>query len=82
MGNAIVEFPFALMIRHWPAPYVFGPTVVLFGLAATLMVEARGFGGVMAARFFLGVGEGILTMAFIYLGQWYRANELALRYCE
>ena len=82
MGNAIVEFPFALMIRYWPSRFVFGPTVILYGLAATLMSVSGGYGGVMTLRFFLGVGEGILTMAFIYLGQWYKADELAVRYCE
>ncbi len=81
VGNAIVEFPLALMIRKLPARFVFGPTVTLFGLVATLMVVSGGFGGVMVLRFLLGCGEGILTMAFIYLGQGYKADELALRYC-
>ena len=63
-----------------PARFIFGPCVVAFGLSAALVAVCGGCSGLMTLRFLLRCGEGILTMGILYLGQWYRLQELALRY--
>ena len=62
-----------------PAQYVFGAAVLVFGLGAGLVPVAGGYAGLMVLRFLLGCGEGVLTMGFLYLSQWYKPEELALR---
>ena len=53
--------------------------MIFFGLCANLVPVAGNYSGLMALRFFLGCGEGVAVMGFLYLSLWYKADELALR---
>lgn len=66
-------------MKVFPAQYVFGTAVIVFGLSATLVSVSGGYAGLMVLRFLLGCGEGVFTMGFLYLSQWYKPEELALR---
>jgi MFS family permease len=52
---------------------------MLFGLCATLISVTTNLAGLLVLRTFLGMGEAILTLGFLYLSFWYRPEELALR---
>lgn len=79
VGYFIVDFPIGLAMKVFPANCVFGAAMVIFGLSAALVPVSGGYGGLMGLRFLLGCGEGVFTMGFMYLSQWYKPEELALR---
>jgi len=62
-------------------PSVFLPiTMILWGLCMVGMGFVTNWGGLMAARFFLGVTEaGLFPGVNYYLSCWYRRDEIAIR---
>lgn len=79
VGFLVIELPAALLMRVIPAQFVFGGAVLVFGLCATLISVATGFAGLMVLRLFLGFGEAVMTLGFLYCSLWYKSEELALR---
>ena len=79
VGFLVSELPSALLIRVIPAQHVFGGAIVLFGVCAVCMSAAGGYAGMMVLRTILGIGEAVLTLGFLYLSLWYKADELAFR---
>jgi MFS family permease len=69
----------ALLMRIIPTQLVFGGAILLFGLCATCIAFSGGYAGLMVLRTLLGLGEAVLTLAFLYLSLWYKPDELAFR---
>ena len=79
VGFFVSDFPIGLSMKLFPAQWVFGFSMVVCGITAVVMPVAGGFAGLMVLRFILGCGEAVFTMGFLYLSQWYKPEELALR---
>lgn len=62
-------------------PSIFIPAImVLWGIVMTTMGLCTNAGGLMAARFFLGVAEaGLFPGVAYYLSCWYKRNEFGIR---
>ncbi|KAL8899833.1 MAG: hypothetical protein Q9207_005999 [Kuettlingeria erythrocarpa] len=62
-------------------PSIFIPAIMLlWGICMTLMGLCHNFGGLMAARFFLGLTEaGLFPGISYYLSCWYRRDEFGIR---
>ncbi|KAK7964529.1 hypothetical protein LTR80_005530 [Exophiala xenobiotica] len=79
VGFALAELPCALLLRKISANYVYGSSVILFGIVTTLVFVSGSYAGLMVLRFLLGIGEAVITTGFLYLNLWYRRDELAWR---
>ncbi len=77
----LTEVPSNLIFK-WAGPRAhFTRIMVLWSIAAVCQAAAKTGGGLLAARFFLGLFEGGLYPGILaYLTYWYRADELAVRY--
>ncbi|KEF51416.1 uncharacterized protein A1O9_12565 [Exophiala aquamarina CBS 119918] len=62
-------------------PSIFLPTImVLWGICMTCMGLVHNFGGLMTARWFLGITEaGLFPGVNYYLSCWYRRSEFGIR---
>jgi hypothetical protein len=75
----IGEFPFALLLRITKPAYVYGTTIVAFGLFATCCIATTEYSALLGLRFLVGFAEAAAQTSFLYLGLWYKPNELAMR---
>jgi MFS family permease len=75
----IGELPFALLLRVVKPAYIYGSTIVLFGLFATCCVATTKYAGLMVLRLLVGFAEAAAQTAFLYLALWYKPDELAMR---
>ncbi|KAI8443353.1 major facilitator superfamily domain-containing protein, partial [Phakopsora pachyrhizi] len=74
------EMPANLLLKKI-GPNIFLPTIVtLWGLITTMEGFVKSYGGLIAARFFLGLVEGGMFPALVlYLSSFYTRHELQLR---
>ena len=79
VGYMIGELPFALLLRVAKPAYIYGSTIVLFGLFATCCVATTKYAGLMVLRLLVGFAEAAVQTAFLYLSLWYKPDELAMR---
>ncbi|CAH0017082.1 unnamed protein product [Clonostachys rhizophaga] len=77
---SLFEIPSNLMLKVLKPSKWIGIMMVTWGTIATLMGLVKGFPGLMAARFFLAIGEaGFFPAASYILTMWYRRHEIQLR---
>ncbi|RDL41557.1 Uncharacterized protein BP5553_01536 [Venustampulla echinocandica] len=79
VGYMVGEFPFALLLRVSKPAYVYGFTIIAFGLFATCCVATRSYAALLVLRLLVGVAEAAAQTAFLYLSLWYKPDELAMR---
>ncbi|KAJ3538791.1 hypothetical protein NM208_g5753 [Fusarium decemcellulare] len=77
---SLFEIPSNLMLKILRPSLWIGIMMVTWGVIATLMGLVQGFSGLLAARFFLAIGEaGFFPAASYILTTWYRRHEIQLR---
>ncbi|KAF5009273.1 hypothetical protein FDECE_4485 [Fusarium decemcellulare] len=77
---SLFEIPSNLMLKILRPSLWIGIMMVTWGVIATLMGLVQGFSGLLAARFFLAIGEaGFFPAASYILTMWYRRHEIQLR---
>ncbi|KAF3403019.1 hypothetical protein DPV78_003840 [Talaromyces pinophilus] len=80
IGYSAFEIPSNIALKL-TSPRIWLPTLMLvWGVVATLMALSTSFGGLLAARFFLGATEaGVFPGAIFYLSMWYGRKALVRR---
>jgi MFS family permease len=80
IGYSVFEVPSNIALKL-TSPRIWLPTLMLvWGVVATLMALSTNFGGLLAARFFLGATEaGVFPGAIFYLSMWYGRRALVTR---
>ncbi|OKL55789.1 hypothetical protein UA08_08869 [Talaromyces atroroseus] len=80
IGYSVFEIPSNIALKL-TSPRIWLPTLMLvWGVVATLMALSTNFGGLLAARFFLGATEaGVFPGAIFYLSMWYSRRALVSR---
>ncbi|KAL1963465.1 hypothetical protein VTN77DRAFT_8366 [Rasamsonia byssochlamydoides] len=80
IGYCAFEIPSNISLKI-TSPRIWLPTLMLvWGVVATLMALSTSFGGLLAARFFLGATEaGVFPGAIFYLSMWYGRRALVRR---
>lgn len=76
----LIEIPANIMLKKIGPKIMIPSMCVCWGLVCTLQSQVHNFGGLVAARFFLGLCEGPLFPGMIlYLSMFYRREELQKR---
>ena len=76
----IIDIPSNLVLKYLRAGYYLPGLLIGWGLVCTLTGLVKSYGGLIAARFFLGLCEGgLLGGMVIYLAMFYRRHELMKR---
>ncbi|CUM64871.1 uncharacterized protein PRCAT00002486001 [Priceomyces carsonii] len=80
VGYCLFEIPSNIALKLF-SPKIWIPSImVVWGIVATLMALSSSFGGLLAARFFLGATEaGVFPGAIFYLSMWYPRKSLVTR---
>jgi MFS family permease len=80
IGYILLEVPSNLMLqRYSPSIWLSGITICI-GLSATAMSFVRNATQLLVVRFLLGVTQaGLVPGILVYLGTWYRKQELGAR---
>lgn len=80
IGYSAFEIPSNIALKL-TSPRIWLPSLMLvWGVVATLMSLSTSFGGLLAARFFLGATEaGVFPGAIFYLSMWYGRKALVRR---
>ncbi|KAF8958103.1 MFS general substrate transporter [Flammula alnicola] len=80
VGYCLLEMPANVLQRHIGANRFFFLSLTFWGLASLSVVYAKGYGGLLALRVLMGIGEaGYYAGMIYYLSFWYKRHELALR---
>jgi MFS family permease len=80
VGYCLLEMPANVLQRHIGANRFFFITMTWWGIASLSFVYAKGYGGLLALRVLLGIGEaGYYAGMIYYLSFWYKRHELAKR---
>ncbi|KAK9896849.1 MFS general substrate transporter [Cystobasidium minutum MCA 4210] len=75
-----VELPSNLLLKKLGPHRVLPFMTVAFGLVCCLQGQINSYGGLLAARFFLGAAEGGLIPGIImWVSGWYKRSEMQLR---
>lgn len=75
-----VDIPSNLVLKYFRAGWYLPGLLIGWGLCCTFTGFVKGFGGLVAARFFLGLCEGgLLGGMVIYLAMFYRRHEIMQR---
>ncbi|KAH7194891.1 major facilitator superfamily domain-containing protein [Fusarium oxysporum] len=80
LGQLLSNWPAAYLLGRLPLKTFIGCTIVVWGVACVCVGLPHNFGGMMAARFFLGLTEGAVSPAFVMLTSvWYKRREHPVR---
>ncbi|KAL1731534.1 MFS general substrate transporter [Schizophyllum commune] len=80
VGYCLLEMPANVLQRRIGANRFFFLSLTWWGIASLSFVYAKGYGGLLALRVLLGIGEaGYYAGMIYYLSFWYRRHELAMR---
>ncbi|RQM08698.1 hypothetical protein DH86_00000424 [Scytalidium sp. 3C] len=80
LGYVLFEVPCNIILKRTTPKFWLPTLMFLWGVVATLMGVAQSFGGLVAARFFLGVTEsGLFPGVVFYLSMWYKRTETNYR---
>nr|VWO95270.1 Probable membrane NADH dehydrogenase NdhA [Ganoderma boninense] len=80
VGYCLLEMPANVFQRHIGANRFFFLSLTWWGIASLSFVYAKGYGGLLALRVLLGIGEaGYYAGMIYYLSFWYKRSELAMR---
>ena len=75
-----IELPASLVVKRVGANVLLPTMVTLWGLITALQGLVTSFGGLLAARFFLGLAEGgLLPGVMLVMSQFYRRDQIQLR---
>ncbi|CCL98378.1 uncharacterized protein FIBRA_00373 [Fibroporia radiculosa] len=79
-GYLIGNYPQGWLLQHYHAGRVLATTTALWGIIVLCIPAAHNFGGILAAYFFLGIIESIVTPGLTLLTAiWYAQAEVPLR---
>ncbi|KAI9681266.1 MAG: hypothetical protein M1817_002548 [Caeruleum heppii] len=77
----VAELPNAFILQRVPAGKWLGANVVLWGIATACTAAARNYGGLLAARIFLGIFEASIAPSLMLISSmWYTKSEQAPRF--
>ncbi|OXV08925.1 hypothetical protein Egran_03312 [Elaphomyces granulatus] len=81
VGIILGQVPSNLLLNYIGRPSLYmGFFTIAWGLVSILTSQARGYGGIVACRFILGLVQGpFFSGILFYLSKWYTKRELALR---
>lgn len=76
----VVDVPSNLVLKYFRAGWYLPALLIGWGVCSTFMGFVKNYGGLIAARFMLGLCEGgLLGGMVIYLAMFYRRHELMKR---
>lgn len=76
----LVDVPSNWAVKHVGAGYYLPGLLIGWGIVSTCMGAVKTYGGLIAARFFLGLCEGgLLGGMVLYLSMFYRRHEMLFR---
>ncbi|PLB53833.1 permease of the major facilitator superfamily [Aspergillus steynii IBT 23096] len=77
----LMQVPSNLLLNYMGRPSLYlGFFTTAWGLVSTLTSQVKGYGGIVACRFILGLVEApFFSGVLFYLSKWYTKKELALR---
>ncbi|KAK4503689.1 hypothetical protein PRZ48_004604 [Zasmidium cellare] len=76
----VLLVPSNLLMKRVSGKYFFPVAILLLGVIVASMSAVKSYGGLLAARFFLGVPEAAIPSACImYFSFWYKPSERAVR---
>ena len=77
----LAQVPSNLLLNHIGKPSLYlGFFTTAWGLVSALTSQVKGFGGIVACRFILGLVEApFFAGVLFYLSKWYTKSELNLR---
>lgn len=79
-GYLAWTYPTTILIQKLPVGRYVSVNTVCWGVFVACTALCTNFGGLMTARFLLGVAEATITPAFIFItSQWYTREEIPLR---
>lgn len=81
VGYVLMQVPSNLLLNYMGRPSLYlGGFTVAWGLVSTLTSQVTNYGGIVAARFILGVVEApFFAGTLFYLSKWYSKKELSFR---
>ncbi|BDD59989.1 hypothetical protein MAP00_005155 [Monascus purpureus] len=81
VGYILMQVPSNLLLNYMGRPSLYlGFFTTIWGLVSTLTSQVKGFGGMVACRFILGIVEApFFAGVLFYLSKWYTKKELAFR---
>jgi MFS family permease len=75
-----VDVPSNWVVKHFQAGYYLPFLLICWGLVSTFLGFTKSYGGLIAARFFLGLCEGgLLGGMVVYLAMFYRRHQMLYR---
>lgn len=75
-----VDVPSNWIVRHCQAGYYLPILLICWGMVSTFLGFTKSYGGLTAARFFLGLCEGgLLGGMIVYLAMFYRRHQMLYR---
>jgi len=76
----VVEIPASLMLKRVGANILLPTMVILWGLTTILQGFVSSYGGLLAARFFLGLFEGgLLPGITLVMSRFYKRDQIQMR---
>ncbi|KAE8356817.1 major facilitator superfamily domain-containing protein [Aspergillus coremiiformis] len=81
VGYILMQVPSNLLLNYMGKPSLYlGFFTTAWGLVSTVTSQVKGYGGIVACRFILGLVEApFFAGVLFYLSKWYTKKELALR---
>jgi MFS family permease len=81
VGYILMQVPSNLLLNYVGRPsWYLGFFTIAWGLVSALTSQATNYGGIVAARFILGIVEApFFAGVLFYLSKWYTKDELAKR---
>ncbi|KAK1511391.1 major facilitator superfamily transporter, partial [Colletotrichum abscissum] len=80
LAQLVMQFPLAWLLVKLPVGKFTSCMVAFWGITLSCMAAAHNFGGLLAARLFLGAFESSVAPAFVGITQmWWRRREQTLR---
>jgi MFS family permease len=76
----LVDVPSNWIVKHFKAGRYLPFLLICWGLVSTFLGFTKSFGGLVAARFFLGLCEGgLLGGMVVYIAMFYRRHQMLYR---
>lgn len=76
----VLLIPSNLLMKRFSGKYYFPTVMILWGAIVMTIAAVKNYGGLLAARFFLGIPEsGVVPASIMYFSFWYKPTERAWR---
>ncbi|KAI8583857.1 hypothetical protein K450DRAFT_169011 [Umbelopsis ramanniana AG] len=79
VGYIVAQPIGTLYLRRINPPVIFSFACCLWGVLTILMLTTKNYGQATAIRVLIGLSEGLLQAAPLYLSLWYKGSELGTR---